>query len=159
MATSGPTVTVNHPPREVLRVANALLIFALRTPLGGPLRTHYLTLSFTGRNTGRAYEFPVRVHRVDEVLYAITSAEWRLNFRDAAPARVAYNGRKALYYAELIEYPNSVSDLLVKLTDDYGPRRAQHKLGLKFLTDSPTRHDFIAAVQREHIAAVRLTRA
>lgn len=85
MTTSVPAIAVSHPPRVVLRLVNPVLDRLLRSPIGTALRRRYLTLTFTGHKYGRIYHFPVRAHRIQGNLYAVTSARWRLNFRGGAP--------------------------------------------------------------------------
>ncbi|MCW8378677.1 hypothetical protein [Streptomyces justiciae] len=158
MTSPAPAVSVSHPPFIVLHLMNQVLEGLLRSPVGASLSRRYVTLSFTGRKSRQAYDFPIRPHWLDGDLYAVTSNRWLLNFRGGAPVRITFDGRTTEHHGELIESPETVAELLTQLTTGYGPTRAQHKLALKFRTaGTPSRDDFIAAVRNEKIAAIRFT--
>ena len=61
---------------------------------------------------------------------------------------------------ELIRDRTIVSDLYHRCAESYGVQRAQRMMGLKFRDSHiPTRDEFAEAVDRLHLAAVRLTPA
>jgi hypothetical protein len=45
-----------------------------------------MVVNLTGRKTGRRYSIPLSAHRIDNTLYALTSASWKNNFRDGRRA-------------------------------------------------------------------------
>jgi hypothetical protein len=158
MAEQSYAIDVGHPPSALLRLVNPVLGFLLRTPLAGPARKQLMVLSFTGRKTGRPYSLPVSAHLIDHELYALTGAPWKQNFRDGAPAQVVYDGKTTAMRGELIRDRATVSDLYHRCAEAYGVRRAQRMIGLKFRDQRiPTREEFEEAVDRMHLAAVRLT--
>ena len=160
MAEHSYPIEVEHPPSAVLRVVNPVLGFLLRTPLAGPARKQLMVLSFTGRKTGRSYSIPLSAHLIDHDLYALTGAAWKQNFRNGAPAQVVYDGKTTPMRGELIRDRAVVSDLFHRCADSYGVQRAQRVMGLKFRDRRiPTRDEFAEAVDRLHLAAVRLTPA
>lgn len=131
-------VTVSHPPTAVLRTVNPIMRLLLRTPVAGAAREQFMVVHFTGRKTGRRYAIPLSAHRIDGSLYAITSAPWKLNFRDGAAAEVFVDGK----------------------TTAMRVKRAQRMMGLKFRDERiPTVEEFAEAVDRERLAAIRLTPA
>jgi hypothetical protein len=153
-------IDVGHPPSALLRFINPLLGFLLRTPLAGPARKQLMVLNFTGRKTGRPYSIPLSAHLIDNQLYALTGASWKQNFRDGADAQVVYDGATTAMRGELIRDRAIVSDLYLHCTESYGVQRAQRMIGLKFRDQRiPTREEFGEAVDRLHLAAVRLTPA
>src|SRR6201998_327692 len=153
-------IDVGSPPSAVVKVVNPVLGFLLRTPLAGPARKQLMVLSFTGRKTGRPYTIPVSAHLIDHDLYALTGAPWKQNFRNGAPAQVVYDGKTAAMRGELIRDRAVVSDLFHRCAESYGVKRAQRMIGLKFRDQRiPTRDEFAEAVDRLHLAAVRLTPA
>ena len=155
-----PAVTTSHPPERLLRAANPVVRFLLRTPLAGSARRQLMVLNFTGRKTGRRYSIPVSAHRIDNTLYAIANAGWKANFRDGATAEVLYDGKTTNMRGELIRDPAAVADLCRRAAESYGAKQAQRMMGLKFRDDRiPTLEEFTEAAQREGIAAVRLTPA
>ena len=160
MAEQSYAIDVGHPPSAVLRIVNPALAFLLRTPLAGPARKQLMVLSFTGRKTGRPYSIPLSAHLIDHDLYALTDKPWKQNFRDGAPAQVVYNGKTTAMRGELIRDRDVVSDLYHRCAEAYGVQRAQRMIGLKFREQRiPTREEFEEAVDRMHLAAVRLTPA
>ncbi len=160
MAEQSYAIDVGHPPSAVLRLVNPILGFLLRTPLAGPARKQLMVLSFTGRKTGRPFTIPVSAHVIDGGLYALTGAPWKQNFRGGADAHVVYDGRTTAMRGELIRDREVVSDLLLRCAESYGVRRAQRMIGLKFRDQRiPTRAEFTVAVDRLHLAAIRLTPA
>ena len=86
MTEQSHAITVSHPPAAILRVANPILRFLLRTPVMGAARKQLMVVSFNGRKTGRQYTIPLSAHRIDNDLYALTPAPWQRNFRDGAAA-------------------------------------------------------------------------
>ncbi|OBG45168.1 hypothetical protein A5672_09380 [Mycobacterium alsense] len=151
-------IDAGHPPSALLRLVNPVLGFLLRTPLAGPARKQLMVLSFIGRKSGKSYSIPVSAHVIDHELYALTGAAWKQNFRDGAPARVVYDGKATDMHGELIRDRAAVSDLFHRCAESYGVQRAQRMIGLKFRDPRiPSREEFAEAVDRLHLAAVRLT--
>ncbi|MUL81550.1 MULTISPECIES: hypothetical protein [unclassified Mycolicibacterium] len=158
MTDQSPAVTAAHPPEAMLRAANPILRFLLRTPLAGPARKQFMVVTISGRKTGRRYEIPVSAHRIDNDLYAITNAGWRHNFRDGATAEVLYDGQKKTMRGELIQDRAAAAELFHRCAESYGVTRAQRMMGLKFRDQRiPTSEDFAEAIGREHLVAIRLT--
>ncbi len=153
-------IDVGHPPSALLRLVNPALGFLLRTPFAGPARTQLMVLSFTGRKTAKTYSIPLSAHMIAGQLYALTGAGWKHNFRGGAPARVVYDGKTTAMRGELIADRALVPDLFHRCAESYGVARAQRMMGLKFRDQRiPTREEFAEAVDRLHLAAVRLTPA
>lgn len=151
-------VEAAHPPSVLLKFVNPMVGFLLRTPLAGPARKQLMVLTFTGRKTGRRYSIPLSAHLIDDQLYALTGAPWKQNFRGGAPAQVVYDGRTTTMRGELIRDRAVVSELYLRCAQSYGVQRAQRMIGLKFRDKTmPTRAEFAEAVDRMHLAAVRLT--
>jgi hypothetical protein len=160
MAEQSHAIDVGHPPSALLRIVNPLLSALLRTPLAGPAGKQLMVLSFTGRKTGRRFTLPVSAHLIDNDLYALTGAAWKQNFRGGAPAQVVYDGKTTAMHGELIRDRAVVSDLYLRCTQAYGVKRAQRMIGVKFRDQRiPTLEEFGEAVDRMHLAAIRLTAA
>jgi hypothetical protein len=160
MTEQSAAITVSHPPAPVLRVVNPILRFLLHTPILGAARKQMMVLSFKGRKSGRPYSIPVTAHRIDNDVYALTAAPWKQNFRNGAAADVFLDGRSVGMHGELVEDPSVVADLYRRACESYGVKGAQRLTGLKFREQRmPTPEDFNEAVQRDHLAAVRLTSA
>ena len=160
MAEESYAIDAGHPPSALLKLVNPILGFLLRTPLAGPARKQLMVLSFTGRKTGRPFTLPVSAHVIDNDLYALTGAAWKQNFRGGAPAQVVYDGKTTAMHGELIRDRAVVSALYLRCTQSYGVKRAQRMIGVKFRDQRiPTLEEFGEAVDRMHLAAIRLTAA
>jgi hypothetical protein len=160
MTEQSHAVTLSHPPEALLRIANPVMRVLLRTPVAGSARDQMMVVSFKGRKTGRQYSIPLSAHRIDGDLYAITSAQWKFNFRDGAAAEVLHRGKTTTMRGELIQDRAVVSDVSRRCAESYGVKRAQRMMGLKFRDARiPTVDEFAEAVDREHLAAIRFTHA
>ncbi|WP_156688247.1 hypothetical protein [Mycobacterium sp. Marseille-P9652] len=158
MGEQSHAVDAGHPPSALMRLVNPIMGVLLRSPLAGPARKQLMVLSFTGRKTGRSFSIPLSAHLIDGELYALTGAGWKQNFRGGAPAQVVYDGRTTAMRGELIRDRDVVSGLFLRCAQSYGVRRAQRMIGLKFADQRmPTLAEFAEAVDRLHLAAVRLT--
>jgi hypothetical protein len=158
MTEQSPAITISHPPQPVLRVVNPILRSLLHTPLMGPARKQLMVLSFTGRKTGRQYAIPVSAHWIDNILYTLTGASWKYNFRDGADAQVLLDGKTTTMRGELIQDRGVVADLHHRCAESYGAKNAQRMMGLKFREQRiPSLDEFAEAVDRLKLAAVRLT--
>jgi hypothetical protein len=160
MPEQSAAVTISHPPAAMLRLVNPIMRSLLRTPVAGGARDQMMVVSFTGRKSGRRYSIPLSAHRIDNSLYALTSAPWKLNFRDGANAEVLLSGKTTAMRGELIQDPAVVADLAHRCAESYGAKRAQRSMGLNFRDQRvPTLEEFTEAAEREHMAAIRLTPA
>ena len=139
-------------------MVNPILRRLLRTPIAGAARQQLMVLSFKGRKSGRPYSVPVTAHQIDNALYALTGAPWKLNFRGGAPAEVLHNGKTTTMRGELIEDRAVVADLYHRCAESYGAKPAQRMMGLKFRDQRvPTLEEFRQAVEQDKLVAVRFT--
>ncbi|MFN6551410.1 hypothetical protein ACP6C7_12010 [Mycolicibacterium septicum] len=158
MTEQSPAITVAHPPKGMMRVVNPALRFMLRTPFAGAARKQFMVLTVRGRKTGRQYAIPLSAHFIDGTLYAMTDAPWKHNFRDGATAEVLHDGQSTTMRGELIQDRATLADLFHRCAESYGAKRAQRMMGLTFRDQRiPTLEEFTEAVDREHLAAIRLT--
>ncbi|MBO0879689.1 MAG: hypothetical protein J2P17_04830 [Mycobacterium sp.] len=160
MNAQSPTITTAHPPDAVLRLINPMMKLLLRTPLMGGARNQLMVVSFNGRKSGRHYSIPLSAHLIDNILYAMSDASWKHNFRDGAPAQVLHDGKTRTMRGELIADPALVADLYSRSAESYGVKGAQRAMGLKFSDGRmPSRDEFAEAVNRLHLSAIRFTPA
>ncbi len=158
MAEQSSAITLSHPPEAMLRIVNPLMKFALRTPFAGPARSQLMVVHFTGRKSGRPYSVVLSAHVIDGILYAMTDAVWKNNFRDGASAQVLHNGKTTTMRGELITDKAHVADLYARCAQAYGPRRAERVMGLGFRDHQlPTRDQFAEAVDSLKLRAIRFT--
>ena len=160
MAEQSPMITVAHPPKGMMRVVNPALRLMLRTPFAGAARKQFMVLTVRGRKTGQQYAIPLSAHFIDNILYAMTDAGWKHNFRDGATAEVLHDGKTTTMRGEMIADRATVADLFHRCAVSYGVKRAQRMMGLTFRDQRiPTLEEFTDAVDREHLVAIKLTPA
>ncbi|SEP87747.1 hypothetical protein SAMN04488583_1329 [Mycobacterium sp. 88mf] len=160
MTEQSPPITVAHPPKGMMRVVNPALRLMLRTPFAGAARKQFMVLTVRGRKTGQQYAIPLSAHFIDNILYAMTDAGWKHNFRDGATAEVLHDGKTTTMRGEMIADRATVADLFHRCAVSYGVKRAQRMMGLTFRDQRiPTLEEFTDAVDREHLVAIKLTPA
>ncbi|OBB60216.1 hypothetical protein A5757_10390 [Mycobacterium sp. 852013-51886_SCH5428379] len=154
-----PSIEAGEPPELLFKIVNPALRTALKTPLGAALK-QFMVLEFTGRKSGRKFSIPVSAHHLDGDLYAILEAQWKYNFRDGADAQVTTGGRTTRMRGELITDTAAVADIAHRIAQDYGPKKAQLMMGMKFEGDTvPSLSEFTEAATRLKVAAIRFTPA
>lgn len=153
-------ITVSHPPKALLRIVNPALKLLLHTPFAGPARQQLMVLDFTGRKSGRRFSIPLTAHLIDGILYALTGATWKYNFRDGTTAQVLHGGKTTTMRGELIENRLLVTDLYYRCVEFYGVAHAERVMGMAFRDHRmPTRDQFAQAVAELHLMAIRFTPA
>jgi hypothetical protein len=160
MTEKSNAITESHPPEVLVRVVNPILKQVLRLPIAGPALHSLMVVSFTGRKSGRHYSLPLSAQLIDDILYVLTAAKWKYNFRDGATAQVLHDGKTKTMRGELIEDKAHVTDLYVRCAESYGATRAARSMGLAFPDDQmPTHDQFAEAVDELHLTAIRFTPA
>jgi hypothetical protein len=160
MTEQSKAISISHPPDAFLRVVNPIIKLLLRTPFAGPARDQLMVVNFTGRKSGRPYSLVLSAHVIDGVLYAMTGAVWKNNFRDGAPAQVLHNGKTTTMRGELITDKAHVADLYARCAEGYGVKPAERAMGLGFRDHQmPTREQFAEAVEELGLRAIRFTPA
>ena len=125
-----------------------------------PDEVEAVRVHFTGRKSGRHYSIPLSAHVIDGVLYAMTGATWKNNFRDGAAAQVLHDGKTTTMRGELITDKAHVADLFARCAESYGVKRAERAMGLGFRNHQmPTRDQFAEAVDELKLRAIRFTPA
>lgn len=153
-------ITESHPPKALLRLVNPVVTVLLRTPLAGPARNQLMVVDFAGRKSGRRFSLVLTAHLVDGILYALTGATWKYNFRDGATAKVLHAGKTQTMRGELIENRTLVTDLYYRCVERYGVKRAEQVMGVGFRDHRmPTRDQFAEAVDELGLTAIRFVPA
>ena len=153
-------ITLSHPPKAFLRLVNPILTLLLHTPFAGAARHQFMVVDFNGRKSGRPYSLVLTAHLIDGILYALTGASWKINFRDGAPAQVLHGGKTTAMRGELITDTAHVADLYARCAESYGVKRAERIMGIGFRNHQlPTRDQFAEAVEQLGLRAIRFTPA
>jgi hypothetical protein len=157
MAEQSPAIDASHPPEPLLKAVNVALRRLLKTSLGSRIGD-FMLVNFTGRKSGRQFSIPVSAHQLDGGLYVVLEAQWKYNFRDGAQAEVWHLGKRAAMQGQLITDPAAVVDVVDRVAQSYGAKKAQRSMGMKFRDDRlPSTADWEDAVPRLKIAAIKLT--
>ena len=161
MADQSNPITQSHPPKAFLRlVVNPILARLLHTPFAGAARHQFMVVDFKGRKSGRTYSLVLTAHLIDGILYALTGASWKVNFRDGAPAQVLHDGKTTAMRGELITDTAHVADLYARCAESYGIKRAGRVMGVGFRNHQlPTRDQFAEAAMELDLRAIRFTPA
>ena len=150
------SVSVQDPPRLVLRVLNPIMRSVAGSALHPAIDKTVMLLHITGRRTGRHYSIPVGRRDVDGRLAAFTHAPWRANVRGGADVEVTHDGRREPMRAELDEDPASVAAVFDEQLRELGWRKAS-RLGLKVHVDrAPTRAELQHALANAHVSVITL---
>jgi hypothetical protein len=151
-------ITMSHPSKAFLRLVNPILARLLHTPFAGAARQQFMVVDFTGRKSGRAYSLVLTAHLIDDILYALTGATWKANFRDGAPAQVLHDGKTTAMTGELITNTAHVAGLYARCVEFYGVKRAERVMGVGFRDHQlPTHDQFAEAVEELGLRAIRFT--
>jgi hypothetical protein len=160
MSEQSSPITLSHPPKAFLRLVNPVLSLLLRTPFAGAARNQFMVIDFAGRKSGRRYSLVLTAHTIDGILYALTGATWKYNFRGGAKAKVLHGGKTKTMHGELIENRTLVTDLYYRCVESYGIKRAEQVMGVGFRDHRmPTRAQFADAVDELGLTAIRFAPA
>lgn len=160
MTEQSNSITISHPPEALLRIVNPIMKMLLHTPFAGGARNQLMVVNFTGRKSGKHYSIPLSAHVIDGILYAMTGATWKANFRDGATAHVLHDGKTTTMRGELLTDKAHVADLYARCAESYGPKRAERAMGLGFRDHQmPTHDQFAQAVDQLKLRAIRFTPA
>jgi hypothetical protein len=152
-----PAVERVKPPEAMIRIANPIFGWILRSPLHGLVDEQLMLLHFRGRKTGRAYTVVVGHRDIDGQPSILTNSGWRVNFRGGAPVDVTLKGERRSGQAEIVEYPEEVARVYANLIEAYGYEKAGRRLGIRINVDRPpTREELLDAIRRSGLSLVTI---
>ncbi len=126
-------------PIKWSKLYNPIMRALLHSPLHGPISRHFMTITFTGRKSGRVYTVPVEYFYDGDTLMCFTSRDrvWWKNLRGGAPITAHVRGRELQGTAEAItgdvaafeaalraylrKYPGRAKYFDVRMDADGGP--------------------------------------
>lgn len=93
-----------------MRFGNWFMGGLLHSPLHPLLSRNLITISVTGRKSGRLYTTPVNYVQEGRRLYitSLRDRQWWRNIRGGAPAVIRWQGRDVPVKAEVLEEPDAV---------------------------------------------------
>jgi hypothetical protein len=149
-----PPVERVHPPDALLRIINPLM---RRLIARGRFGHQLLLLHYVGRRSGRRFDVPAGYSVIDGVVSVLTNSGWRHNFAGGRDIEVTLHGRRRPAHAVLVDDPQEVTDVYMRLIDELGIKQARRRLGLRFNVDRvPTRSELQEAIQRSGLSIVRI---
>lgn len=147
-----------QPPKGLWdHVVNPAMTALLRSRMSGLVDAHLGLLRFRGRRSGRDYQVPVGIHRIDGRLRVLSNAAWRVNFRDGHPVQVRFDGRWREGTGILVEDGDRVARFYADRIADIGWQKAGRQLGIRINVDrEPTLEELREAVDRSHLSVLDL---
>ena len=141
---------------RTMRAVNVPMRAVLGLPFPTPLSANLMLVSYTGRNSGKAYRQPVSYARDGETLLTPGGGRWTLNLAGGRPVRIRLRGRDLPASGELVTDAAEVERLLGVITRENPraarfipiPRRPDGRLEPDAL-DAALRHGF--GIVRWHI--------
>ena len=94
---------------------NPIMKWLIASPLHALVSNNMLLISYTGKNSGRAYTIPVNYLRNGDKLYLTSFKDrvWWRNLRDGSPVSLLLKGKTITAIPEVIEDPTRFSTLMV----------------------------------------------
>lgn len=148
-----------QPPKGLWdHVVNPVMTTLLRSRVSRMVDGRLGLLRFRGRRSGRDYQVPVGIHRVDSRLCVLTNAGWRVNFRGGHPLQVRFDGRWRAGTGTLIEDVDEVARFYAARIAELGWQTAGRQLGIRINVDrAPTLEELHEAVDRSRLSVLDLT--
>lgn len=156
--TARPAVERMQPPQALWdNVVNPAMRALLRSRFSGLVDSRLALMQFRGRRSGRDYEVPIGVHRVDSGLRVLTNSGWRVNFRDGHPLRLRWEGDWREGSGTLVEDPDAVASFYADRIAEIGWQKAGRQLGIRINVDrAPTHDELVEAVERVGLSVLEV---
>jgi hypothetical protein len=136
------------PSPRVLHAINPVVAAILRSPFHRLLSEQVLLLTYTGRQTGRRYTFPVGYSREGAILTIVSTRHWWKYLLGSAPVTVRLQGRCRTTRADVITEPDAVLAEVERLVARYGRRSVSQRMYLALdTTPPPTREELARALR------------
>jgi deazaflavin-dependent oxidoreductase (nitroreductase family) len=97
-----PTTPRQRPPKAAYVIINPVFKMLLRSPLHNLMSKRLLTLTFTGRKSGKRYEIPVGYVQDRNTLLITTESPWWKNLRGGKSVLVRLRGQNRAGVADVI---------------------------------------------------------
>jgi hypothetical protein len=151
-----PAVEGRNPPAWTTALGNPLLHWLLtRSRPPKALTKELMVLRFRGRTTGKPYELVVARYDLDGTMFTTTKRRWRFNMRGGAEVELVLEGHRRPARAVLVEDPDEVARIYLRLLERVGHRRAS-RVGLRVNVDRlPTVEELRVAVVEAGLALIR----
>jgi hypothetical protein len=129
----------------------------LSRPDPGPPGERLILLHFRGRRTGRRFDVPAGLHRLDGGLVVATGSRWRHNFAGGMSAEVTWRGRRRPAVLHQVTSVERTGRGYLELLRRYGTADGQRRLGIVINVDrEPTLDEVRDAVHRCGLSLVEV---
>ncbi|HEX3269237.1 MAG TPA: NmrA family NAD(P)-binding protein [Ktedonobacterales bacterium] len=92
-----------EPPKALFAVLNPIMKTTIRSPLHGAFSKSLMTMTVTGRKSGRRYVIPIGYTQIGDTIYCGTKGGWYKNLRGGAPVMLRLRGRDVPATGRIIE--------------------------------------------------------
>jgi len=94
---------------------NPFMIWLIRSPIHRLLSKNFMTLSYTGRKSGKSYQVPVNYTRQGDILVTFSYRErtWWRNLRGGAPVVLRLEGENVSATSRVMEKDAEVTEALM----------------------------------------------
>lgn len=143
------------PNARLTKAMNPLVKLLFRTPLRRRLARLLLLVEFTGRKTGRVYQFPAGAFDIDGRTAITSRQRWQHNFDGGVPCRVKrFDGWVAARGTRVADV-DEAAKIWSALIDRVGIENTKRKLGLEVTVGRPPTHDeMVEAVRRIRLSII-----
>ena len=95
-------------------IANALLVWLLRSPLRGLVSKRLILVTFIRRTNGRSSTIPVSYLKDGDTLLVTDTGVWQKNLRAGMDVRIRWNNREYSVACEIIKDTDELVQLISK---------------------------------------------
>lgn len=154
---ASPSESANRqqPPEIVYRIVNPVIKTILRSPLHLLLSHMLMTLTFTGRKTGKRYTIPVGYQQEGESLIVFTHHSWWKNLRGGAPVTMRLRGAERQGWAEPVTDAQQVLRRVREFLQKNGSNQAR-QLGITLENENPSEEELRRAVEGSIFIRIQL---
>jgi len=144
-----------RPPEIMYKIVNPVIKAILRSPLHPLLSKMLMTLTFTGRKTGKQYTIPVGYQREGERLIVFSHHPWWKNLRGGAPVTVRLQGEERPGWAEPVTDPKEVMQRVRTFIKENGVENVR-RLGITLESEHPGKEELRRAIEGTVVIRIQL---
>lgn len=146
-------------PTFLYAIVNPAISALLRSPLHPLLSQVMISITFTGRKSGRRFTTPVAYSRQGKTLYVLANGPWWRNLRGGAPVTVWLQGIERCGRAFATDDPAELLPFLRRRLAEIGGVRYARRLALSDLdsTREPTDAELLHAARGSALVRIELS--
>jgi hypothetical protein len=153
-----PAVRWSPPGPWLAKTLNPVVRWLLESPLRWIPGKGLAVLRVRGRKSGRTYTFPITWNDLNEEVFVLTAAKWRLNLAEGADVEITHAGQRTRKRADIVANPEAVARTYLRAVEAYGVRKAKSRVGVTVRDrDDLGFEEMAEACRRDHMVAIKLT--